>query len=109
MARRYLLVDSRDLQEYSGSDFILQTATGLTQQGNKVTLYLIENGVLAARQGASAAKRLTETAQSGVTILAEDSSLLTRGVSTLADGVTSATLDTLADLVLDGCDQVLWY
>ncbi len=109
MARRYLLVDSRDLQEYSGSDFILQTATGLRQQGNDVTLYLIENGVLAARRGAAAATRLSETAKAGVKILAEDSSLLTRGVSALTDGVTTATLDTLADLVLDGCDQVMWY
>ena len=107
--RRYLLVDSRDLQEYSGSDFILQTATGLKQQGNEVTLYLIENGVLAARKGASAAKRLSETAKAGIKILAEDSSLLTRGVTALTDGVTSTSLDTLADLVLDGCDQVIWY
>ena len=107
--KRYLLVDSRDLQEYSGSDFILQTATGLKQQGNEVTLYLIENGVLAARKGAAASKRLSETAKSGVKVLAEDSSLLTRGVTALADGVTSATIDTLADLVLDGSDQVIWY
>ena len=107
--KRYLLVDSRDLQEYSGSDFILQTATGLKQKGNEVTLYLIENGVLAARKGSAASKRLSETAKSGVKVLAEDSSLLTRGVTALADGVSQATLDTLADLVLDGSDQVIWY
>ena len=109
MARRYLLVDSRDLQEYSGSDFILQTAAGLKQKGNEVTLYLIENGVLAARKGAAVSKRLSETAKAGVKVLAEDSSLLTRGVTALADGVDKATLDTLADLVVDGCDQVIWY
>ena len=109
MARKYLLVTSRDLQEYSGSDFILQTATGLKKQGNEVTLYLIENGVLAARKGAAIAKHLSETAKSGVKVLAEDSSLQTCGVTELADGVTSATIDTLADLVLDGSDQVIWY
>ena len=107
--KRYLLVDSRDLQEYSGSDFILQTATGLKKQGNEVTLYLIENGVLAARKGATIAKQLSETAKAGVKVLAEDSSLQTRGVTALADGVASATIDTLADLVLDGSDQVIWY
>ena len=106
--KRYLLVDSRDLQEYSGSDFILQTATGLKQKGNEVTLYLIENGVLAARQGAVASKRLTDVSKAGVKVLAEDSSLLTRGVMTLAAGVEKATLDTLDDLVVD-FDQVIWY
>ena len=106
--KRYLLVDSRDLQEYSGSDFILQTATGLKQQGHEVALYLIENGVLAARKGAAASKRLTEVAKAGVKVLAEDQALLTRGVMATADGVEKATLDTLADLVID-FDQVIWY
>ena len=51
--------------------------------------------MLAARRGAAASKRLSETAKAGVKVL--------------ADGVDKATLDTLADLVVDGCDQVIWY
>ena len=105
----YLLVASRDLQEYAGSGFILRMAAALKKRGHEVTLYLIENGVLAARQGASANGGLSDLSKQGVKVLAEDLSLKTRGVQKLATGVSESTMDALADLVAGGADKVTWY
>ncbi len=105
----YLLVNSRDLQEYAGSGYILKLAAALRKRGNDVTLYLVENGVLAARKGAVANGGLTDLSRQGVKILAEDLSLKTRGVQKLADGVAESTMDALADLVAGGADKVTWY
>lgn len=106
---RYLLVNSRDLHEYSASGSILDLATQLQSRGNSVTLYLVENGVLAARQGSTFGKALGELASKGVRILAEDLALRVRGITRLSTDVAQSNIDELADLVVDGSDKVIWY
>ncbi len=106
---RYLIVDSRDLTEYTGGRFIQKTAEQLQASGNQVTLFLIENGVIAARQGSQMSANLTALSQQGATVLADDISCSARGVLRLADGVTQASVDRLADLIVEGSDKVLWY
>ena len=44
---RYLIVDSRDLTEYTNGRYIQKVAAQLKEDGNDVTLFLIENGVRA--------------------------------------------------------------
>jgi|DewCreStandDraft_1066081.scaffolds.fasta_scaffold05378_7 sulfur relay protein TusB/DsrH len=106
---RYLIVTSRDLHEYASSSYILELAGSLKNRGHEVTLYLVENGVLAARKGAQLAARLNELSRAGVTVLAEDVSAKARGIEQLAEGVRLSNMDELADLVVDGCDKVIWY
>ena len=106
---RYLIVDSRDIQEYTGGAYIMNLTGKLRQKKHDVTLFLIENGVLAARKGSRSAAKLGELSKGGTKVLAEDISCKARGVAVLADGVASGTMDQLADLIVDGSDKVIWY
>jgi len=106
---RYLIVDSRDLTEYTSGQFLQKIARKLKENGNEVTLFLIENGVIAARKGADIGKGLTELTRRGTRVLAEDVSCRSRGISQLADGLTQSNMDQLADLIAEGSDKILWY
>lgn len=106
---RYLIVDSRDLTEYTNGKYIQKVAGKLKESGNEVTLFLIENGVIAARNGGDVAKNLTDLSKRGAKIMADDISCKARGVSQLTEGVTQATIDQLADLIAEGSDKIIWY
>lgn len=106
---RFLIVESRDLMEYKESDFALSLASQLKKSGNETTLFLIENGVLAARKGSEPSPRLTALSKEGVKVLAEDLSLKLRGVKERAEGVSESNMEALADLILTGADKVIWY
>lgn len=106
---RYLIVESRDLQEYTGGKFLLNLTENLQGRGNTVNLFLVENGVLAARKGAEAGARLTALAKKGTSVLAEEAACKARGIGSLAEGVVTGTMDQLADLIVDDTDKVLWY
>jgi sulfur relay (sulfurtransferase) complex TusBCD TusD component (DsrE family) len=105
----YLIIESRDLQEYTSGNYILSLADGLRKKGNNVTLFLVENGVLAARKGAKPGETLKELSNQGATIFAEDVALQSRGVTQLSDGVSKSNMDHLADLIASGTDKVIWY
>lgn len=106
---RYLIVDSRDLTEYTSGKYIQKVAGKLKEDGNEVTLFLIENGVIAAREGGDIGKSLTDLSKRGTKIMADDISCKARGVAQLAEGITQATVDQLADLITEGSDKVIWY
>ncbi len=106
---RYLIVDSRDLNEYVSGGYIQKVAARLKEEGNEVTLFLIENGVISARKGAEIGKALTDLSKRGAKILADDISLKARGIERLADGISASGVDHLADLIVDGSDKVIWY
>jgi len=106
---RYLIIESRDLTEYTSGRYIQKVAKTLTEQGNEVTLFLIENGVLAARTGSDIGKNLTALAGQGGNVLADDISCKARGVTRLAEGVVESNMDHLADLIVEGSDKVIWY
>jgi sulfur transfer complex TusBCD TusB component (DsrH family) len=72
-------------------------------------LFLVENGVLAARKGAKAGETLNELSKQGTTVLAEDIALQSRGITQLSDGVSKSNMDHLADLIAAGTDKVFWY
>ena len=71
-------------------------------------MFLVQNGVLAARRVA-AAEPLTRLARSGVTVLADEFSLRERGIADdrLAAGVRTADLGHVVDALADGA-RVLW-
>ena len=106
---KYLLIESRDPFEWSDVERSRSLAAGLAREGNEVTLFLVQNGVLPARRcGRSAA--LAELSRGGVTVLADEFSLRERGIdaSALADGVKASPLDVVVDQLAEG-SKALWF
>lgn len=106
---RYLFIESRDPFESQDSQAFYDLAQGQAQEGNRVTLFLIQNGVLPARKGSKYASRLAELAQGGVTVLVDDFSLKARAIRHLADGVRSSSVEELVDLVLTEGTKAIWH
>ena len=82
----YLLIESRDPFESNDVGYYCELARGLVEAGNEVTLFLVQNAVLAARPSAQA-PQLRALAGSGIKILADDFALKERGITKLLDGV----------------------
>jgi hypothetical protein len=105
----YVLIESRDPFESCDASMLHELAIGQAGEGNEVTVFFIQNGVLPARGGSRYASRFAELARSGVTVLADDFSLRERAVQRLADGVTPASVDALVTLVLTEDTKVIWH
>ena len=105
----YLLFESQEPFESAEVPRHYELAAGLVREGNQVTVFLIQNGVLVARRsvGSDAFGRL---AHAGVSVLADEVSLKERGIppSRLADGVKIATLDQVVDQLAEG-RKALWF
>src|SRR4051794_25185625 len=104
---KYLLIESRDPFESNDVRYYYDLSSSLVQAGNEVTLYLVQNGVLAARPSAHSAA-LSDLARRGVKLLADDFSLNERGISKLADGITASPLDVVVDHLAAG-HKTLWH
>ena len=105
---KYLLIESRDLFESKDVDYTYELASNLAKEGNEVTVFLVQNGVLSARSSPSteSTTRLTQK----VTVLADEFSLRQRGIqiSDLIQGINPAKLDIVIDKLADGC-KVVWH
>ena len=47
---RYVFIESRDPFESRDTQFLEDTAVAVKERGHEVTVFLVQNGVLAARQ-----------------------------------------------------------
>lgn len=105
----YLLIESRDPFDTNDVGFYYDLAKQLARQGNRVTLFLVQNGVLPARAGARDGQ-LSEVQAAGVEVLADDFSLRERGISAnrLAAGVKPAPLDVVIDHLAGG-SKAMWH
>ena len=85
--------------------------TDLAAQRIPVTLFLVQNGVLAARQGARAAQFTALVANPGVTVLADTFALQERGMppEALVPGVQASDLDILVDLLMADDQKAIWH
>jgi predicted peroxiredoxin len=107
--KQYTLIASRDPFESRQAGRYLELAADLKAEGNEVTVFLVQNGVMAARRsGASVA--LTDLSEKGVEILADSFSLRERSIRSraLADGVTPSELDVVVDHLAAG-RNVIWH
>jgi len=104
----YLLFESQGPLESAQVPLHYELAAGLKKAGNKVTVFLVQNGVTAARRGlrTDAVARVVEA---GVEVLADDFSLRECGIppSRLAAGVKVANLDMAMDQLAEG-RKALW-
>jgi hypothetical protein len=103
----YLLIESRDPFESNDVGYYCELARGLVEAGNQVTLFLVQNAVLAARPSAKA-PQLRALAGSGIKILADDFALKERGITRLLDGVQAAPIETVVDH-LEAGHKTLWH
>lgn len=103
----YLLIESRDPFESNDVGYYYELARGLADAGNKVTLLLVQNAVLAARPAAQA-PGLRALASAGITILADDFALKERGITKLLQGVQSASIEVVVDH-LEAGHKTLWH
>jgi predicted peroxiredoxin len=105
----YLFIDARDPFESRDTEFVVSTAAALRQRGNDVTVFLVQNGVMAARKQARD-RYLTAVANAGVRILADEFSLRERGIadSELHPAIRTAGVDAIVDMLAAGA-KTIWH
>ena len=106
----YLFIESRDPFESRDTEFVAETAAALRERDNEVTVFLVQNGVLAARRGARD-QYLPRLARAGVRVLADDFSLRERGIAgdELRAGVTQSSVDALVGLLAREGTKAIWH
>ena len=106
----YVFIESRDPFDSPDTSFLAETATSLKKRGNNVTVFLVQNGVLAARKQARRSQ-LPQLLESGVTVLADDFSLRERGVQSdeWQPTVKTASIDQLVDLLVQEDTKAVWH
>jgi hypothetical protein len=103
----YLLIESRDPFESNDVGYYYELARGLVEAGNQVTLFLIQNAVLATRPSAQT-PQLKALIGSGIKVLADDFALKERGIAKLLDGVQIAPIEIVVDH-LEAGHKTLWH
>lgn len=105
---RYIFIESRDPFESRDIRFVEETAVAVKERGHDVTVFLVQNGVLAARMSA---RRLGHLAEAGVTVLADDLSLRERGIKSeeLAPSIREAGIDELVETLVQQNTKALWH
>ena len=104
----YLLIESRDPFESKGFAQRSELASLLIADGSGVTIFLVENGVLAARASAKL-RELDKLAKSGVEILADEFALKERGIAAgdIASAVKPSKVDALISRLAAGA-KAIW-
>ena len=100
---KYLLIESRDPFETRDVAYYYDLASNLAKEGNTVTVFLVQNGVLPARKGARS-DLLDALTAAGVEVLVDEFSLRERGIAPdrLVAGVKVAPLDVVVDQLAEG-------
>jgi predicted peroxiredoxin len=106
----YLFIECRDPFESKDLGFVAETATTLKQRDNEVTVFLIQNGVLAARRN-SLGSHLPQLARAGVRVLADEFSLQERGIRSaeLLPGIQQSNIDSLVDILVREDTKAIWH
>ena len=105
----YLLIASRDPYTHTSARRCYALAAALAREGNRVTLFLVQNGVLPARPSPGSPE-LLELSRQGIRVLADEFSLRERGIPEggLAPGVSPAALELVIEALEQGA-KTLWH
>ena len=106
----YLFIESRDPFGSTDTTFVTDTAITLKQRDNEVTLFLVQNGVLAARKNARGS-HLPQLSKAGVRVIADDFSLRERGIEAdeLLPGIQQSSIDSLVDILIRENTKAIWH
>ena len=106
----YVFIESRDPFDSPDVSFLADTAASLKQRGNNVTVFLVQNGVLAARKQARRS-HLPQLLKAGVTVLADDFSLRERAIQSdeCQSAIKTASIDQLVDLLVEENAKAIWH
>ena len=106
----YVFIESRDPFESPDTSFVLDTAASLKKRGNNVTVFLVQNGVLAARKEARRS-HVAQLLDNGVTVLADDFSLHERGIQPdeFQNTIKTSSIDHLVDLLVQENTKAIWH
>jgi sulfur relay (sulfurtransferase) complex TusBCD TusD component (DsrE family) len=109
MQAHYFLIASRDPYTHATARRCYELAAQLAGEGRRVTLFLVQNGVLPARPSGGSGE-LADLARRGVRVLADDFSLRERGIAPLglAQGVEPASLEVVIEALEHGA-RALWH
>ena len=106
---KYLVIESRDPFDSSDASYFSELVQGIASRGNQTTLFLVQNGVLPAREGSKYNGAIAKLVQSKVQVLADGFSLKERAIGKLADGVQVADIDHLVDMLLEPGTKAIWH
>lgn len=106
---RYMLISSRDPFTCGTTGDFYELARQFHRQGHEVLLFLIENGVLAARSGA-ACSALAQLIDVGVRVHVDGFALRQRAIAphALQAGVAVSELERVVDGLAEGM-KTLWH
>ncbi len=103
-----LLVLSKDPYTTETPDLVLDIGLNAKEKGNEVTLYLVEDGVTAARKS-DFGNKLAAAYKKGIKIYADDKAVLSRSLTNkLGNWVEVKEIGTLLDFIMD-YDRVAWF
>ena len=106
----YIFIESRDPFESRDTSFVEETATALKQRGHEVTVFLVQNGVLAARKN-SRENYLGRLSLEGVTLLADDFSMHERGIppAELKPGIRPSGIEAVVEILVQENTKAIWH
>lgn len=105
----YMLISSRDPFECGDTQNFYRMAIELKEKGRDVTLFLVQNGVLSARETADN-PALRCAVNAGVRVLADEFSLRERALDNdaLVEGIKAAPLERVIDALAAGA-KTFWH
>lgn len=103
-----LMVLSKDPYTTEVPDLVLDIGLDAKEKGNDVSLYLVEDGVTAARKS-EFGNRLAAAHKKGIKIYADDKAVLSRSLANkLISWVEVKEIGTLLDFIMEH-DKVAWF
>jgi predicted peroxiredoxin len=108
--RHYVFLETRDPFELRDGDFVRSSVQELKNNGSKITVYLVQNAVLASRKN-SRTSYLSQLHEAGAKILVDDFSLKERSIANdeIHSFLDVATFDQLVDLLMEPNTKAIWH
>ncbi|MGH7826692.1 MAG: DsrE family protein [Candidatus Binatia bacterium] len=106
---KYLFIESRDPFDSSDSEYFSELVRGIASRGNEATLFLVQNGVLPLRRGSKHNETISKFIEGKVKVLADEFSLRERAIKDTVEGVESANIDRLVELLFEPGTKAVWH
>jgi predicted peroxiredoxin len=108
---KYLMIESRDPFESRESEYFLEMVGRIAETGDQVTLFFIQNGVLALRKGSLFTGKVRELANRNVRIHADLFSLEERAIQEKdrIEQMKLSNLEEILALLFEPGTKTIWH